>query len=93
MVSLSQIKRQAESLEPEDGIRFSPSSEVTIITENDERIEISKDLARKIFGSAENFEKIVPLLDGTESLELHGVQVSDEVWVKMDEVFAMVDEV
>jgi hypothetical protein len=93
MVSLSQLKRQAESLEPDDGIRLSSSSEITIILENGNRIEIGSELARKIFGSADNLEKIVPILDGTESLELHNVQVSDEVWVKMDEVFAMVDEV
>lgn len=93
MVSLSQLKRQAESLEPDDGIHLSSSSEITIILENGNRIEIGSELARKIFGSADNLEKIVPILDGTESLELHNVQVSDEVWVKMDEVFAMVDEV
>lgn len=92
-MSLSQLKKQAESLEPDDGVRFGPSSEVTIILESGSRMDISKDLARKIFGSAENLEKIVNLLDGTESLELHEVRVSDEVWVKMDEVFAMVDEV
>lgn len=93
MVSLSQLKRQAESLEPDDGIQFNSSSEVTIVLENGQRIDIGKDLAKKIFGSSDNLEKIVSLLDGSESLELHEVQVSDDVWVKMDEVFAMVDEV
>jgi hypothetical protein len=92
MLSISQLRKQAESLETDDGIRWGPSAEITIVLDNGHRLDITKDLARKIFGSSENLGKIASLLDGT-SLELHDVQVSDGVWVTMDEIFTIVDEV
>jgi hypothetical protein len=93
MFSITKLRKEADNLDPDDGIKFTSQSEVSIVCESGDRIDISRDLALRIFGSVENLGKIRECFSGSESLELHNVKLSDEVWVLIEEIFVLVDEV
>lgn len=92
MFSITKLRKEADNLDPDDGIKFTSQSEVSIICESGERFDLSRDLALKVFGSVENLEKIRDCFTGS-SLELHNVKLSDDVWVLVEDVFEMVDEI
>jgi hypothetical protein len=92
MFSITKLRKEADNLDPDDGIKFTSQSEVSIICESGERCDLSRDLALKVFGSVENLEKIRDCFSGS-SLELHNVKLSDDVWVLVEDVFEMVDEI
>ena len=91
--SLSKLKKAAETLEPDDGIQLAANSEVVIVLEHGQRHEIPHSLAKRIFGSLDNLEKVKDCFSGTECLEFHQVRIDDDVWIVLEECFAMVDEV
>jgi hypothetical protein len=93
MFSLNRLRKEAENLDPDDGIKLSSGSEISIICEAGTRVDVPRDLAKKVFGNVENLTKLRECFSGSESLELHDVRVSDEVWVLIEEIFAMVDEI
>ena len=93
MFSITKLRKEADNLDPDDGIKFTSQSEVSIICESGDRIDLSRDLALRVFGSVENLEKIRGCFSGSESLELHKVKLSDEVWLLVEEIFVIVDEV
>jgi len=93
MFSITKLRKEADNLDPDDGIRFTSQSEVSIICESGERIDLSRDLALKVFGSVDNLDAIRGCFSGSESLELHKVKLSDEVWLRVEEIFVIVDEV
>lgn len=93
MSLLHTLRKIAEELDPEDGLTFDEEPSITIITEDDQRIDIPTPLAQKIFGSPENIEEIADTLTGEESLEIQNVRVSTKVWLALEEVFSLVEEV
>jgi hypothetical protein len=93
MLSIIKLRKEAENLDQDDGIKFTSQSEVSIICESGDRIDINRDLASRIFGSVDNLEKIRGCFSGSESLELHNVKLSDKVWVLVEEIFVIVDEI
>ena len=93
MLSLNRLRREAENLDPDDGIKLTSRSEISVILENGQRIEVPHDVAKRIFGSAENLKRVHECFTGSESLELHSVRLSDEIWLLLEEIFAFTDEV
>lgn len=90
---MSKLKKLSETLEPDDGIRLASNSEVTVVLEHGQRFDIPHTLAKRIFGSLDNFEKVKECFSGAECLEFHQVRIGDDMWVVLEECFAMVDEV
>jgi hypothetical protein len=93
MSLLLKLRKIAEDLDREDGLTISKESSITIITPDDQRIEIPAPLAHRIFGSPENIRETASVLTGDESLELQNVQVATRVWVALEEAFSLVEEV
>jgi len=93
MFSLNRLRKEAENLDPDDGIKMTSGSEISIICENGSRFDVPPDIANKVFGSPENLERLKECFSGSESLELHNVRLSDEVWLLVEEIFALVDEI